>query len=55
MELIKKIFSFSDDETSVIGLCKFSDDFFKLQDSKERIKKRIKKDATLTQMLKRSI
>lgn len=55
MDLIKKIFCFNDDETAAIGLCKFNEDFFKLSQSKERIKKRIKKDPTLTQMLKRSV
>ena len=53
MELLKKIFCFSDD--SVIGLCKFSDYDYKLSLSRENIKKRIKKDATLTQMLRRSL
>ena len=55
MDIIEKLFSFNDDESSAIGLCKFNDDFFKLTDVKEQVKKRIKKDATLTQMLKRSI
>ena len=55
MDIIKKLFCFNGDDTSAIGLCKFSEDFFKLNDAKERFKKRIKKDANLTQMLKRGI
>ena len=55
MDIIKRLFCFNDDESSAIGLCKFNDDFFKLQKSKEQFKKRIKKDANLTQMLRRSI
>ncbi|MBR2069705.1 MAG: hypothetical protein IJ877_08100 [Candidatus Gastranaerophilales bacterium] len=54
MDIIKKLFCFNEDDTSAIGLCKFNDDFFKMQDAKERFKKRIKKDTTLTQMLKRN-
>ena len=54
MELIKKLFSFNNDDTSAIGLCKFNDDFYKMTEAKERFKKRVKKDATLTQMLKRN-
>lgn len=55
MDIIKKLFSFNNDETSAIGLCKFNDDFFKLENAKERFKKTIKKETSLTQMLKRSI
>ncbi len=55
MDIIKRLFCFNEDENAAIGLCKFNDDFFKLSNSKEQIKKRIKKDATLTQMLKRSV
>ena len=55
MDIIKRLFCFNGDDTSAIGLCKFNDDFFKLNDAKERFKRRIKKDASLTQMLKRSI
>ena len=54
MDIIKKLFCFNDDESSAIGLCKFSDDFFKLQNAKERFKKQIKKEKNLTQMLRRS-
>ena len=55
MDIIKRLFCFNDDESSAIGLCKFNDEFFKLADAKETMKKRIKKDATLSQMLKKSI
>lgn len=55
MDIIKRLFCFNNDDTSAIGLCKFSDDFFKLTDAKERFKKRIKKDTNLTQMLKRNV
>ena len=54
MDIIKKLFCFNNDENSAIGLCKFNDDFFKLNEAKERFKKKVKKDATLTQILKRS-
>ena len=53
MNIIKKLFSFNDDDTAAIGLCKFNDEFFRLADSKEQIKKRIKKETNLTQMLKK--
>ena len=53
MDIIKKLFCFNNDDSSAIGLCKFSDDFFKMSEAKERFKKRIKKEANLTQMLKR--
>ena len=43
MDIIKKLFNFNDDESCAIGLCKFNDDFFKLSDAKEQVKKRIKK------------
>lgn len=55
MDIIKKIFCLNDDEAGVIGLCTFNQDFFKTSKPKEEVKKRIKKDPTLTQMLKRSI
>ena len=54
MEIIKKLFSFNDDNCA-IGLCKFNDEYYRFTESRERIKKRIKKDATLTQMLKRTL
>lgn len=55
MDIIKKIFCLEDDEVGVIGLCKFNDNLNKLAKSKEQIKKRIQKDPTLTQMLRRSV
>ncbi|MBQ8475618.1 hypothetical protein IJ531_00995 [bacterium] len=55
MDIIKKLFCFNNDDTSAIGLCKFNDDFFKMQDAKERFKKRTKKDTSLTDLLKRSV
>ena len=54
MEIIKKLFNFNDDDCA-IGLCRFNDEYYMLAESRERIKKRIKKDATLTQMLKRTL
>lgn len=54
MDIIKKLFTFNNDDSSAIGLCKFNDDFFKMNDAKERLKKHIKKEANLTQMLRRS-
>lgn len=54
MDIIKKLFMFNDEDCA-IGLCKFNDNYYKLSDSRERMKKRVKKDATLTQMLKRNI
>lgn len=54
MDLIKKLFTFNDDETSAIGLCRFNEDFFKNEESKEQIKKRIKKNESLTHLLKRT-
>ncbi len=53
MEIIKKLFNFNGEDCA-IGLCKFNDYYFKLAESRERMKKRAKKDASLTQMLKRS-
>ncbi len=53
MELIKKIFTFNGEDCA-IGLCKFNDYNYKLAESRERMKKRAKKDASLTQMLKRN-
>ncbi len=53
MEIIKKLFNFNGDDCA-IGLCKFNDDYFKFAESRERMKKRVKKDASLTQMLKKN-
>lgn len=55
MDIIKKLFCFNDDENCAIGLCKFNDDFFKMMDSKEKIKNKIKKDLSLTQMLRKNV
>lgn len=54
MDIIKRLFCFNDDDSMVIGLCQFNDEFFKANDAKEQIKKHLKKDQNLTQMLKRS-
>ncbi len=54
MELIKRLFCFNDDDSSAIGLCKFNDEFFKAENLKQTAKKRLSKEANLTQMLKRS-
>ncbi len=53
MELIKKLFSFNDDTASAIGLCKFNNEFMDLADAKVRLKNKIKKDVTLSQMLRK--
>lgn len=53
MDIIKKLFCFNGDDTSAIGLCKFNDDFFKISNAKERLKKKIEKEASLSQMLRR--
>lgn len=55
MDIIKKLFCLEDDETGEIGLCRFNNNLNKLVKSKEQIKRRIKKDPTLTQMLRRSV
>ena len=55
MDIIKKLFCFNDDEQSAIGLCKFSDSFYKAQNNKEMFKKKIAKDITLSQLLKKPI
>lgn len=54
MDIIKKLFTFNGDENSAIGLCKFNDDFFRYEENKEKMKRRIKKDTTLTELLKKS-
>ena len=54
LDIIKKLFCFNDDEESVIGLCKFSDENIKLSQSKNKFKEKAKTNATLTQMLKRN-
>ena len=48
MDIIKKLFCFNNDEEGAIGLCKFNDDFFKLMESKEKVKEKINKNVNLT-------
>ena len=55
MDIIKKLFSFNDDDQSAIGLCKFNDNFFKAQNNKKAFEKRTSKDSTLSELLKRPI
>ncbi len=55
MDIIKKLFCFNNDEEGAIGLCKFNDEFYKLAQSKSAFKDKVNKNATLTQMLKRSV
>ena len=54
MDIIKKLFSFNNDDTSAIGLCKFSDSFYKQQQNKEYFKKKIAKNISISEMLKRA-
>lgn len=54
MDIIKRLFNFNGDDDSAIGLCKFSDEFYKLAESQEQTKRKFKKETTLTQMLKKS-
>ena len=54
MDLIKKLFTFNNDETSAIGLCKFNDAFFNSIKAKEKAKAKIKQETTLSQMLRRA-
>lgn len=55
MDIIKKLFSFNDDDKFAIGLCKFNDTFNREQYTKQEIKKQIKKSVTITDMLKKDI
>ncbi len=55
MNIIKKLFSFMNEENCAIGLCKFNDDFFRTNDSKNKIKEKINKNVNLTQMLRKSV
>lgn len=52
MDIIRKLFTFNDDDTSAIGLCKFSDSFYKEMEAKKNFKKRVTKEATLSEILK---
>lgn len=53
MEILKRLFNFNNDKDSIIGLCKFSDSFYKESESKEKFKKKVLKDYTLSEILKR--
>lgn len=55
MDIIKRLFTFNDDDSCAIGLCKFNDAFYKQVDSKEQFKKRLNKNVSLSQMLKKPI
>ena len=55
MDIIKKLFCFNDDEQIAIGLCKFNDSFYKTQENKEQFKKKISKDTSLSDILKKPI
>jgi len=55
MDIIKRLFSFNDDDNCAIGLCKFNDEFYKKIDNKEQFKKRINKNLSLSEMLKRPV
>ena len=54
MDIIKRLFSFNGDDESAIGLCKFSEEFYKLAQSQEQSKRKFKKETNLTQLLKKS-
>ena len=54
MDIIKRLFTFNNDETSAIRLCKFNDDFYKNIETKKAIQKKLKQASNLSQMLKRS-
>ena len=54
MDFIKKFFSFCSDDNSAIGLCKFNDNYNQENSSTKIIKPRIKKELSLTEMLKRN-
>lgn len=55
MDIIKKLFCFNDEEQMAIGLCKFNDSFFKEQANKENFKKKLSKNSSLSEILKRPI
>ena len=54
MDIIKRLFTFNNDESSAIGLCKFNDDFFNSLKAKEKAKSKIKDQTSLSQMLRRA-
>lgn len=53
MSIFKKIFSINNDDCA-IGLCKFNNELTKFEDMRKNAKRRFKKEATLTQILKRT-
>ena len=53
MDIIKKLFSFNDEENFAIGLCKFNDTFNRAQVTKQELKKQVKKSSSLTEMLRK--
>ena len=55
MDIIKRLFTFNDNDDCAIGLCKFNDSFYKELDNKEQIKKRLNKNVNLSQMLKKPV
>ena len=55
MDIIKKLFCFNNEEEIAIGLCKFNDYFYKQQDNKENFKKKLSKNSSLSEILKRPI
>lgn len=54
MDIIKRLFTFNNDETSAIGLCKFNDSFYKSLEVKKAIKKKVQQTSSLSQMLRRN-
>ena len=55
MDIIKKLFSFNDEENFAIGLCKFNDTFNRQQTTKQELKKQIRKSSNLTDMLRKEV
>ena len=53
MNILKRLFNFNDDDC-VIGLCKFNDEFYRQINAKEQAKKRLSKDPSLADILRRS-
>ena len=48
MDIIKKLFTFNDEENLAIGLCKFNDTFNRQQITKQEVKKQLIERADLT-------
>ncbi len=57
MNILKKLFNISNDDGCAIGLCKFQSEIEDLtyEQSKTRAKMRLKKDISVTQMLRRPV